>query len=527
MTHESRRAAAVRPLRMRLSGRTPAARLVFVLALLLPTSVRAADRPRVYVGSKSFAENVILGEMLCHLIADAGGRPVHLYWLGDTGKAWNGLVRGDLDVYVEYTGTLAKDILEGENLADGDDAALREALARHGLRMSSPLGFNNTYALAVKARTADDLGIHKLSELIRYLNKPDHKDLKFGFSHPFLERADGWAKLKGRGLPQHVHPGRALDHSFVYKALKDGTLDVTDVYSTEPQTLDPDLKLLEDDIDCFPKYYAVILYRTDLLPRAPKVVDSLLRLQGQINDKEMTALNARVVLHDVHEIQATADYLSTKLTLHVPVVIPTMWQNILLWTGEHLFLVALSLAVGIVIAVPLGVLAARKPWLGQAVLAAVGVVQTVPALALLFFLSVLLGLGVVPALVALFFYSLLPIVRNTYTGLKDIPIPLRESAEALGLSPLARLRLIELPLAARSILAGIKTAAVINVGNATLGGLIAAGGYGTPIIIGLNKNNVGILLQGAIPAVLMALAIIVLFEVVERFTVSPGLRLKG
>jgi osmoprotectant transport system permease protein len=186
-----------------------------------------------------------------------------------------------------------------------------------------------------------------------------------------------------------------------------------------------------------------------------------------------------------------------------------------------------SLALAIVAAVPLGVVAARVRWLGQGVLAVVGVVQTVPALALLFLLSVAMHrLGVVPALAALFFYSLLPIVRNTYTGLRDLPLPVRESAEALGLSSWARLRLIELPLAAPAILAGIKTAAVINIGNATLGGLIAAGGYGTPILIGLNKSNLGLILEGTVPAVVMALLAQALFEGVERLLVSRGLRLR-
>jgi osmoprotectant transport system permease protein len=134
--------------------------------------------------------------------------------------------------------------------------------------------------------------------------------------------------------------------------------------------------------------------------------------------------------------------------------------------------------------------------------------------------------GPAPAIVALFLYSLLPIVRNTYTGLHDIPLPLRESAEALGLAPWPRLYLIELPLASRAILAGIKTAAVINVGYATLGGLIGAGGYGEPIMDGVTRNDYRLILEGAIPAVAMALLVQALFEVIERFVVPRGLRLR-
>jgi len=157
------------------------------------------------------------------------------------------------------------------------------------------------------------------------------------------------------------------------------------------------------------------------------------------------------------------------------------------------------------------------------------VLQTIPSLALLVFMVWALRgkLGAEPAIIALFLYSLLPIVRNTYAGLHDIPIGARESAEALGLPPFERLRRIELPMASRSILAGIKTSAVINVGNATLGGLIGAGGYGQPIFEGLRRNDLTeIFVQGALPAAVMALAVQGLFELAERSLVPMGLRLK-
>ena len=129
-----------------------------------------------------------------------------------------------------------------------------------------------------------------------------------------------------------------------------------------------------------------------------------------------------------------------------------------------------------------------------------------------------LGIGAKPALVALFLYSLLPIVRNTATGLRDIPVSLRESAEALGLPARARLLRIELPMASRSILAGIKTAAVINVGTATIGALIGAGGFGQPILTGIRRDDLSmILFEGAIPAALLALAVQGAFDLAERW----------
>jgi osmoprotectant transport system permease protein len=132
------------------------------------------------------------------------------------------------------------------------------------------------------------------------------------------------------------------------------------------------------------------------------------------------------------------------------------------------------------------------------------------------FLIPWLGIGYAPAVVALFLYSLLPILRNTHAGLADIARDLRESGEALGLPTFARLRYVELPLAMRSILAGIRTAAVINVGTATLGALIGAGGYGQPILTGIRLDDLGLILEGAIPAAVLALLVQALFAVLER-----------
>jgi osmoprotectant transport system permease protein len=202
-------------------------------------------------------------------------------------------------------------------------------------------------------------------------------------------------------------------------------------------------------------------------------------------------------------------------------------RSILRRTVEHLALVGVSLLAAILVAIPLGVLAWRRPRLGRGVLAAVGIVQTVPSLALLVFMVPLLGLGAVPATVALFLYGLLPIVRNTHAGLAGVPVDLRQSAEALGLSRGAILRIVELPLATRSILAGIKSAAVINVGTATLGALVGAGGFGQPIFTGVRLDDVGLILEGAVPASLLALAVQALFDGLERVIIPRGLQIVG
>jgi osmoprotectant transport system permease protein len=250
------------------------------------------------------------------------------------------------------------------------------------------------------------------------------------------------------------------------------------------------------------------------------------RLEGKIDAAAMRAMNARVKLNGVSESVVAADFLEKHLGLAVDYRLHGAWQRFWRHTTEHLILVAISLTGAIVIAVPLGILAAFRPRLGQSVLAATGILQTIPSLALFVFMIPLLGIGAPPAILALFLYSLLPIVRNTYAGLKDIPPEVIDSARALGLPPSARLRIVELPLATRTILAGIKTSAVLNVGTATLSALIGAGGYGQPILTGIRLDDIGLILQGAIPAAALALLVQGVFELIERGLLPKGIRIQ-
>jgi osmoprotectant transport system permease protein len=242
----------------------------------------------------------------------------------------------------------------------------------------------------------------------------------------------------------------------------------------------------------------------------------------------MQHMNAAVQEDKRSEGAVAAEFLSSQLGVEAQTSDGTLAGRILTTTGEHLMLVIPSLIAALIVAVPLGVVAARRPRVGRVVLAGVGVVQTIPSLALLLFMIPLLmwlvgkGTGAPPAIAALFLYSLLPIVRNTHAGLVGIPCSLRESAAALGLPPLASLWRIELPLAASVIVAGVRTAAVINVGTATLGGFIGAGGYGRPILRGIDKFDVPLMLEGAVPAALLALAIEALFGLIERAVPRPG-----
>jgi osmoprotectant transport system permease protein len=299
-----------------------------------------------------------------------------------------------------------------------------------------------------------------------------------------------------------------------------------DIYSTDAKIQYYDLRILEDNLNHFPAYNAVILYRSDLEERAPHVVTVLKKLESKIPESKMIKMNSRANLEMVSESQIASDFLLESLSLKTESYKETTIGRLFRHTGEHLFLVAISLSAAILISIPLGIVAAKRPKSGQIILGIVGVIQTIPSLALLVFMIPLLGIGGPPAIMALFLYSLLPIVRNTYTGLHDIRPQIRESAEALGLPPGARLRLVELPMVSRSILAGIKTSAVINVGTATLGALIGAGGYGQLILTGIRLDNISLILQGAVPAAVLALIAQGCFEALERLFVPKGLRLR-
>jgi osmoprotectant transport system permease protein len=495
-----------------------------VLAFLLPAVLTpnhadvAPDTDRsqtIIVGSKKFTESVILGEMLRHLGNQAGVHTVHRKQLGGTRILWNALIQGEIDAYPEYTGTLLQETLAQENLKT--PAELEQALLQRGLKMTQPLGFNNTYAIGVSGELAKRLNLHSISDL------KQHPDLSMGYGHEFMDRADGWPGMRQRYRLPHANV-RGLDHDLAYRGVATGSIDVMDMYSTDAEIDYYNLVTLKDDLGYFPDYNGVILYRADLEQRAPDVVTAFETLVGRIDAATMSRLNAQVKIDGDSEAAVAAGFLHSTFGKNVAWQARSAWQRFLQHTGEHLWLVAISLSAAIFIAIPLGIVAARLDKLAQPILGITGILQTIPSLALFVFMIPLLGIGGPPAVMALFLYSLLPIVRNTYAGLKDIPAPIIESAQALGLPDFARLRIVELPLAARSILAGIKTSAVINVGTATLAALIGAGGYGQPILTGIRLDDTPLILQGAVPAAVLALLVQGLFELLEKGLLPRSLR---
>lgn len=489
---------------------------IFLVTRCQPSSDHSSAT--VTIGSKKFTESVILGHIVTQLIRTSGQAVTHRQELGGTRVLWNALLRGDIDVYPEYTGTLTQEIFRGEPVAD--DAALHAALAAQGLAMTGPLGFNNTYAIGMQDTVAARLGIRRISDL------REHPALVWGVGNEFLNRGDGWPGLRAHYRLPHREV-RGMDHDLGYRGLLAGDTQVIDLYSTDAEIAYYDLRALEDDAHFFPAYHAVLLYRQDLKDRAPAVIAALASLEGSLSEASMIALNAAVKLDRQPAPQVAAAFLEERLQITSVAIAETAMDRFRRYTAEHLTLVGISLFAAILVAIPLGILAYQHPRAGQVLLAVVGIIQTIPSLALLVFMIPLLGIGGPPAVAALFLYSLLPIVRNTYTGLHDISPAIRESAAALGLPTGTQLRLIELPLAARSILGGIKTSAVINVGTATLGALIGAGGYGQPILTGIRLDDTGLILQGAVPAAALALLAQGVFEVAERVIVPRGLRLEA
>jgi osmoprotectant transport system permease protein len=486
--------------------------LLLVLLLWLPACLQAAP---VRIGSKQFTESVVLGEIARLAARQHGVQASHQRELGGTAILWSALKHGDIDAYPEYTGTLTHELLK--NVApDADIPTLRAALAPLGIGITDSLGFDDTYAIGMREAQAAQLGIRRLSELAA------HPALRLGLSNEFMARSDGWPGLRLRyGLPQAQV--RGMDHALSYRALASGAVDAIDLYSTDAEIPYYHLRTLDDDRHYFPHYEAVYLYRLALERDAPAFIAALDHLAGRIDALDMQRMNARVKLHGEKETVVAADFLGVPPDDDGASLWTRLWRR----TEEHLRLVLVSLAAAVLLAIPLGVWSARSKRLGHFIIALSGVLQTIPSLAMFVFMIPLLGIGTWPAIAALFLYSLLPIVRNTYAGLTGISPDLRESAAALGLPGGVRLRRVELPMAMRSILAGIKTAAVINVGTATLGALIGAGGYGQPIVTGIRLDDTGLILEGAIPAACMALAVQGVFEAVERWLTPRGMRLEA
>lgn len=490
-----------------------------LLILLVSTSALASPEG-LTIGSKTFPESRILAEIMAQLVESRLKVPVtRRFGLGGTMICFSALKSGDIDLYAEYTGTALVTILERPPHGDPLRVFMevqQEYAARYGLTWLAPFGFNNGYALAVPARKAAALKLETISDL------RGHPELRVGVSHEFLRRPDAYPGLRQEyGL--QFSSVRGMEHGLAYQAIAAGQLDLIDVYTTDGNLLRYDLKLLEDDRHFFPPYLAAPVVRQDALERHPELRETLGLLAYKLDDEAMQSLNLQVEGEGRSIASVASQFLEESLLLDETQQVSqapaqrggllqlflTRPRRYLQLTSQHLQLVVLAVALATLLSVPLGILATRRPALADPLLGTLGTIQTIPSLALLAFMIPVpgLGLGWRSAVCALFLYALLPIVRNTYTGIKEVDPVLLEAARGMGLSRWQTLRLVQLPLAMRTIMAGIRTSCVISVGVATLAAFIGAGGLGEPIISGLQLNDTALVLSGALPAATLAILV--------------------
>lgn len=497
----------------------------------------ASARP-VVIGTKTFAESYVLGEIFAQLLEARGMAVERRPGFGATEIVFQALRSGGIDLYPEYTGTgllaLLGETPEGSP-TDVWRRVQRRFEAEYALRWLPTLGFENTYAIAVRQATADSLGLRTLSDLARVA-----PDFVAGFSPDFMGRNDGLPGL-AESYGMAFRRVRPLLQAVKYRAVATGEVDVIDAYSTDGAIVRYDLAILRDDLGFFPPYEAAPLTSARLFEERPEVVRALSELAGLIDEPLMRELNRRVEVDGASPAQVAHEALlelglrtdpdgAADVRPTAEATRPGFWRY--LWnrravtlglTLRHLQLVGASLLGALLVAVPLGLVLERRRSRAEAVIRAVGLLQTLPSIALLAFMIPVLGIGVLPAVAALFLYSLFPIVRNTYTGVRDADPTAVASARALGMTERQILLQVRLPLAAPVLLAGVRTAAVINVGTATLAAFIGAGGLGDPIVSGLALSDTALVLSGALPAAGLALAVDLVLHRVEHLLTPRGL----
>ena len=511
---------------------------VSVLALLLTLSLGQGPAPQnrsVVVASKPFGESYLLAEMFAQLLEARGFKVDRRPGLGATEIVFRALRVNQVDAYPEYTGTGLLAILGERPNSDPRQVyrqVSREFRERYGVRWLPPLGFQNTYAIAVRRETARRFKLSTLTDLARV-----SQEMKAGLTPDFIGRPDGLPGLE-KAYGVHFRSVRALLAAVKYRALAAGEVDVIDGYSTDGFIARYDLVILKDDRGFFPPYEAAALISPGFARDLPAGVAALSELSGLLTETDMRRLNQRIevdatpipevaadALRDLGLIGAVPAKVQSARDASAGSVLQYLWnerETIFRLTLRHMVLVGFSLAAALAFALPLGVILERSRPVAESVIRGVGLLQTMPSIALLAFMIPLLGIGVVPALVALFLYSLYPILRNTYTGVRDAAPEAVGAAWALGMTPRQILRYVRLPLAAPVIMAGIRTAAVINVGTATLAAFIGAGGLGDPIAAGLALSDTRMILSGALPAALLALLVDGALAVCERLVTPRG-----
>lgn len=481
------------------------------IALVAVTMSVEASAQTVTIGSKNFTENYILAEVASQLLESRGYDVVRRQGLNGTKIAFEALDNRAIDLYPEYSGTISEVILNRPELASYE--SIREALRRDGFDVLDPLGFNNAYALAVTETLAAEHGLETISDLMQL------PDLTVGVSHEFLRRSDGWPGLKAAyGLP---YTASGMEHSLGYEAIATGDIDVTAAYTTDGEIERSRLRVLDDDLGYFPTYLAMFMLHADVPEDVRTIVETL---SGRIDDQRMRQMNLAALDPDTSIVEVASAFLVSEGLAAEGVSGPTFLPQLARNVQRHLKLTGIALGLAVLLGVGLALVVYRHRLVSNLFLQFTGLMQTIPSIALLALLIPLVGVGEAPAIIALFLYSLLPIARNTITAIQAIPPGYRQVAAAMAMSRTQELRYVMLPLAMPHVIAGVRTAAVICIGTATLAAFIGAGGLGDPIVTGLALNDSRLILQGAIPAALLAVFTEFFFSGVERALVVPHMR---
>jgi len=507
------------------------------LVSLLVTAAVLTAQDRIRIGAKNFTESAVLAELMAQTIEAHTDLEVELRTgLGGTMICWAALLSGEVDIYAEYTGTGWATILGNTDKLTDPLRAFFEVQRRcredHDVHWLEPFGFNNTYALAMREDLAADLGVTRISDLV------GHQDtLRAGFGFEFGSRNDGYPGLATAYGLDLVNT-RTVEHALAYEAIQSGAIDLMDAYSTDGKLLRFRVRVLEDDRRFFPPYNAAPMVRGATLRRHPEIQRALSRLAFRLTDLDAQALNyivesdgvaprdaARAFLEMVGVVEGELSSASkARRALALVGKSPpepgeqatarpgfvelwtNRWRLVLSLLAQHIWMVLVAVFWATVISIPLGIAITTRPKLRQVLIGSAGVLQTIPSMALLVFMIPLLGMNRDSAIAALILYAILPILRNTYTGIAGVDRDLIDAARGMGMRPRQMLRRVQLPLALPTIMAGVRTSAVISVGVATLAAFIGAGGLGQLIVEGLYLNYGAMIWLGAIPAALLAIA---------------------
>ncbi|HNP60315.1 MAG TPA: glycine betaine ABC transporter substrate-binding protein [Nitrospirales bacterium] len=517
-------------------GRISIGFVVGLLGLLYSFSLPVWASDTIVVGSKNFMESRLLAEMFAQLIEARTELTVtRRLGLAGTQVCFEALKTGGIDLYPEYTGTGLVTIL-GEPPMNDRVSVLNhvrtEFLHRWDIWWMAPLGFDNSYALALRRDQAQTLGLRTISDLTHVAPQ-----MKAGFGYEFIQREDGLVGLnQSYGLQFQEVIG--MQQTLKYQATDKGEVDILDVYTTDGRLAVYDFVVLKDDRHFFPPYEAAALVRGEILNRHPELGKVINLLTNALDLPHMRELNLRIqeqgepVPQVAHSALRALNLVAGNHTQpdasadSSDSIFSYMWakrSNLAMRTGEHLGLSGFGLFLGILVAIPLGL--ALEQWRkgAETIIRIVGMLQTIPSIALLAFMIPIFGVGALPAIMALWMYSLFPILRNTYSGLRDAAPNVVETGRALGMTEWQILRTIRLPLAAPTIMAGIRTSAIWTVGTATLAAFIGAGGLGVPIVAGLQLADVNLILSGALPATVLALTVDGVLGRVEQWARPRGL----